>query len=661
MLCLKIVCLAALGFVLLFVLPSLGSPSIGDPNAYATSNSSNETIIDEPQPGTIMVTKRVINEGGGSARPSDFTITVAGNNPTPSSFDGSSSGTTVQLFEGRYRVTESGSSSNYDSALSRGCSGSIRAAETKECIITNTYSATPPPITTGEIVVTKRVINEGGGSARPSDFTITVAGNNPTPSSFDGSSSGTTVTLEPGRYSVTENSLPDYTSSSSDDCTGTVQAGETKECTITNEYQTKDRSAQLIVIKNVVNTPEEDSDLVLKPSAFTIVVQGNDPLPRSFPGKSGEGVAVNLYPGRYNIFEEEVDGYTADYSDSCRGTIGAGETRVCVITNEEIVIPPSPSPPEPVPEIELINGFSAPFGIAIDPDNRLVYVSNYGQFNTTGTVSVINDTTNTIIGNLYVGKNPQAIMYNPANGLFYIANTLSNTLSIINGTNSSLIGSIPVGEFPGKNPTGIVSNSINNTVYVSNMGSNTVSVINGTTNVVVANVTSTTSEEVGGSGLFSPTGIAYNSDNGNLYVANRGSDTISVINGSTNSLIDEISLDAVAPSGIIYNAANNYIYVTNAGSNSVSVINGTTNTVVENIPVGLGPNGIAYDQSNGNVYISNFMNGTVSVIDGLKNNVTDTIALEANSTPNGISYDPDTDSLFVADSNSSIVQVIRNP
>ncbi|HET6641248.1 MAG TPA: hypothetical protein VFG77_06560, partial [Nitrososphaeraceae archaeon] len=315
----KIVWLFALSFVLVIVLALLVLPSVGERNSYATSASSNGTTNGEPQPGTtngepqpgtITVTKRVVNEGGGTARPSDFTITVDGNNPTPPSFDGSSSGTTVQLFEGRYSVTESGSAtSDYDSTLSRGCSGSIREGETKSCTITNTYSVSPPPITTGQIVVTKRVINEGGGTARPSDFTITVDGNNPTPSSFDGSSSGTTVTLEPGRYSVTENSLPDYTSSSSDDCTGTVQAGETKECTITNEYQTKDRSAQLIVIKNVVNTPEEDSDLVLKPSAFTIVVQGNDPLPRSFPGKSGEGVVVNLNAGRYSIFEKEVDGY----------------------------------------------------------------------------------------------------------------------------------------------------------------------------------------------------------------------------------------------------------------------------------------------------------------------------------------------------------------
>jgi YVTN family beta-propeller protein len=137
----------------------------------------------------------------------------------------------------------------------------------------------------------------------------------------------------------------------------------------------------------------------------------------------------------------------------------------------------------------------------------LIYVSNYGQFNTTGTVSVINGTTNTIVANIPVGKNPQAIVYNPANRLVYTANTLSNTLSIINGTSNSLVGSIIVGAFPGKNPTGITINPINNTIYVTNMGSNTVSVINGTTNVIINNITLATGEqeeEKGGTGFFSP-------------------------------------------------------------------------------------------------------------------------------------------------------------
>ncbi|HYZ58865.1 MAG TPA: beta-propeller fold lactonase family protein [Nitrososphaeraceae archaeon] len=753
---------------------------ITDTNQSSSSSSSSQSSFvptsnggsnNASQPGTLLVTKQVINEGGGEAEPSDFTITVDGNNPTPSSFDGSSSGTSIQLFEGRYQVTESGPNTNYSSTLSKECSGNIREGESKRCTITNTYSEPPPPDTTATIIVTKKVVNEGGGDKKPSDFTITVDGNNPTPSSFDGSSSGTTitinegsynvteegsdvsydyvpgkytpsyssncageiqagdtvrctvtnkynqfipgilpklivtkqvinegggeaepsdftitvdgnnptpssfdgsssgtsVTLEPGSYSVTENSLPEYTSSKSGECAGSLSAGETKQCTITNIYQPIDKSAQLIVINNVIDDDDDGSELTVKPSAFIITVHGNDPLPRSFPGKSGEGVIVNLNQGRYSVTADGPDGYTSDYSEGCEGTIRAGDAKACIITNEDIT-PPSlipPKPPQPLPTIETITGFSAPYGITLNPDNDLMYVSNYGQFNTTGTVSVINGTTNTIVANVPVGKNPQAIVYNPANGLVYAANTLSNTLSIINGTSNSLVGSIIVDAFPGKNPTGITINPINNIIYVTNMGSNTVSVINGTTNVVVKNITLATVKQeagagAGGTSFFSPAGIAYNSDNGNLYVTNRGSDSISVINGTTNTLVDEISVNSIAPSSITYNAANNYIYVTNMGSNTVSVINGTTNTIVANIPVGLGPNGIAYNQNNGDVYVANSINGTISIVDGLENTVTSTIPLGINNNPNDIFYNVDNDRLFVTNTNSSTVSAIEN-
>ena len=630
---------------------SFVQPSNGDSN-----NAS--------QPGTLLITKQVTNDGGGEAEPSDFTITVDGKNPNPSSFDGSSSGTSVQLFEGRYKVTESGPNSNYTSKLSKECSGNMRESESKKCTITNTYSEPPPPVTTAKIIVTKKVINEGGGDREPSDFTITIDGNNPTPSSFDGSSSGTSVSLEPGSYSITESSLPEYTSSKSGDCAGSLSTGETKQCTITNIYHPIDKSGQLIVINNVINN--DDSEITVKPSAFIITVHSNDPLPRSFPGKSGEGVIVNLNPGRYSVTADGPDGYTSDYSEGCEGTIRQGDAKACVITNE-VITPPSPMPPQPpqhpLPTIETITGFSAPYGVALNLDNGLIYVSNYGQFNTTGTVSVINGTTNDIVASIPVGKNPQAIVYNPANGLVYTANALSNTLSIINGTSNSLVGSIVVGAFPGKNPTGITLNPINNSIYVTNMGSNTVSVINGTTNVVVNNITLATGghgEGAGGTGFFSPAGIAYNSDNGNLYVTNRGSDTLTVINGTTNELVDGISLNAIAPSGIVYNAANNYIYVTNMGSNTVSVINGTTNTVVANIPVGLGPNGIAYNQNNGDVYVANSVNDTISIVDGLENTVISTIPLGNNNNPNDISYNINNDRLFVTNTNSSTVSTIEN-
>ncbi|HEX5977099.1 MAG TPA: hypothetical protein VFY68_07465, partial [Nitrososphaeraceae archaeon] len=146
------------------------------PSFVQQSNGDSNTTS---QPGTLLITKQVVNDGGGEAEPSDFTITVDGSNPTPSSFDGSSSGTSVQLFEGRYKVTESGpnSNSNYTSKLSRECSGNMREGESKKCTITNTYSEPAPPVTTAKIIVSKKVINEGGGDREPSDFTITVDGN----------------------------------------------------------------------------------------------------------------------------------------------------------------------------------------------------------------------------------------------------------------------------------------------------------------------------------------------------------------------------------------------------------------------------------------------------------------------------------------------------
>ena len=91
--------------------------------------------------GTLIVTKNVINLDGAknSAKPSDFTITVHGNNPSPSSFQGGSSGTAVKLQMGMYSVTEQGSS-GYNSTRSGDCSGGMMSVETKTCKITNTYT-----------------------------------------------------------------------------------------------------------------------------------------------------------------------------------------------------------------------------------------------------------------------------------------------------------------------------------------------------------------------------------------------------------------------------------------------------------------------------------------------------------------------------------------
>jgi Prealbumin-like fold domain len=99
----------------------------------ALSSSTNQVH------GTLVVMQKVNNEGGGNKKPSDFMINVHSNDPSPGSFPGNSSGTSVKLNMGMYSVTETGPS-GYKSTLSGDCSGGMMSVETKNCIITSIYS-----------------------------------------------------------------------------------------------------------------------------------------------------------------------------------------------------------------------------------------------------------------------------------------------------------------------------------------------------------------------------------------------------------------------------------------------------------------------------------------------------------------------------------------
>ena len=126
---------------------------------------------------------------------------------------------------------------------------------------------------------------------------------------------------------------------------------------------------------------------------------------------------------------------------------------------------------------------------------------------------------------------------------------------------------------------------------------------------------------------ISPWGIAYNPVNNNMYVANTESGTVSVISGSSNSVISSI-LVGREPISIAYAPPSNKLYVVNALSNDVTVINGATNKVIKNIPVQNYPVGISYNPSNNDAYIVNLENNTISIIDTSIDSVIGTIPLE---------------------------------
>ena len=382
------------------------------PNGSSLSHGKCPSPTPTPLPGSLTflsVSTKVINNNAGTKNPSDFTITVSGNSPSPSSFSGSSSGTSVTLRSGSYKVTED-SIPGYTASYSSGCSGTASGGVPIKCTITNVYQPIP---TMAKLMVSKKVINNGIGDKNPSDFTITVSGNSPSPNTFPGNSreGGTTVSLKPGSYKVTETGPSGYTSSFSSDCSGQINAGQDKACIITNEAKKFPPPTPLIV---------------------STIKGFSSPL----------GLT-------YNLANKHI--YVTNYGKN----VLAGKVSIIDSSTNTVV--------------DTIPVDKKPQAIAYNPANDHIYVAN----TISNTVSVINTLRDNVVATIPVGTGPNGVAYDSANDKIYITNTFSNNLSVIDVSKNNVIATIPVGT----HPYGIVYDPDNHDIYVANYGSETVSVI----------------------------------------------------------------------------------------------------------------------------------------------------------------------------------------
>jgi uncharacterized repeat protein (TIGR01451 family) len=317
----------------------------------ATCTVTNDDIASTPPPpakAALTVIKHVVNDDGGTKTAGDFSLSVSGTNASPSSFAGSESGTNVSLDAGSYSVTES-AASGYTVSYSVGCSGSVAAGGTATCTVTNDdVESTPPPPAKATLTVVKHVVNDNGGAKTAGDFSLSVSGANASPSSFAGSENGTSVSLDAGSYSVTEGAVTGYTASYSTGCSGTIAAGGSATCTVTNDdvAAPPPAKATLKVIKHVVN----DNGGTRTAGDFSLSVSGANASPSGFAG-SENGTSVSLDAGTYNVTEGAVSGYAVSYSAGCSGTIAAGGSATCTVTNDDVAAPtpPTPTPPTPTP------------------------------------------------------------------------------------------------------------------------------------------------------------------------------------------------------------------------------------------------------------------------------------------------------------------------
>ncbi|MBO0899434.1 hypothetical protein J1G43_05595 [Cellulomonas sp. zg-ZUI22] len=243
------------------------------------------TVLNDDQPATLTLVKEVVNDHGGDAEATDWTLTADGPTTGVTGETGSDTVTGVDVSAGDYTLSEADGPADY-TASDWSCEGgtldgdtvTVANGEAVTCTVTNTFAA--PRLT-----LVKDVLNEQGGTATPEEWTLRAEG----PETVTGATRGPTVTdvpVTPGAYTLSEVDGPEgYTQVGwvCEDAAGPVAvdgdvlelaAGDDVTCTVTNT------DAQATAPWTAVKSSDPPSGTEVQPGqvvTYTVTLSPVDP------------------------------------------------------------------------------------------------------------------------------------------------------------------------------------------------------------------------------------------------------------------------------------------------------------------------------------------------------------------------------------------------
>jgi YVTN family beta-propeller protein len=291
-----------------------------------------------------------------------------------------------------------------------------------------------------------------------------------------------------------------------------------------------------------------------------------------------------------------------------------------------------------------------PSEISINPQTNMIYVTGSDY------VSVIDGTTNKVVDDITLDQPVSDISINTQTNMIYAAG--SNSVHVRDAKTKTMVADIPVE----KNIIDLSVNQQTNRIYAagissSSSSSDSVYVIDGNTNKVVEDII-----------LLNKTRsyISINPQTNMIYAvginSSSGSDSVSVIDGKTNKVVDDITLGQPAyeisinpQTNMIYAAGSNYNPSTGITSGSVSVIDGTTNKVVDDITLDQPVSDISINPQTNMIYVAG--SDSVYVIDAKTKTMVVDISVDKNIID--LSINPQTNMIYVSDFDSNAVYIIN--
>jgi YVTN family beta-propeller protein len=243
--------------------------------------------------------------------------------------------------------------------------------------------------------------------------------------------------------------------------------------------------------------------------------------------------------------------------------------------------------------------------ICLNPQNDKVY-STSSKWNGAWDerVTVIDAATDSTLTSIAVGDVPRALCYNPQDNKVYCANSVSNNVTVIDGVTDSVLATVPTGLCP----ISLCYNSQNNKVYTADSVGHTVTVIDGATDSVLATVTPV-------SGAY-PGFLCYNPQDNKVCCVTAYSGGwppgLTTIDGASDSVINTRA--AFYISGLGYDSLYDKVYYAEEGSDTVVILDGSSNFRDTAVAVGDGPGTLLCGLPQGRAYVANRGSSNMSVV-----------------------------------------------
>ena len=293
------------------------------------------------------------------------------------------------------------------------------------------------------------------------------------------------------------------------------------------------------------------------------------------------------------------------------------------------------------PIVGTLHSGKSPEAMAVDTQTHLVYIAHEGP----GLIVAFDPLQGVVRWRVTLGTVATDIQVDSKSHRVFVASDnyerREGNLFILDGSTGHTLTTLLIG----LGDNGIAFDAQRHVIYVSDSDEGVVYVFTVQTGWQSGPIRVITSKlHIGAQ----PQGLGINSRLGRLYVADRASHTLAVVDESNMHIITKLQLARTPLPPIRVDEATGRVYIVCAGGQELDVVDGNKNSIEARVPVVPYPEGVAFNTATGRIYVADEGDDedgrvhdsgtTITVIDGKTFAVLGTLAV--GKAPDGVEAGP---------------------